>query len=99
MFRWGRSFCNLCGSVVVVDCAIVDMNLAVCLAGNSGGDLDLTKWVHPAGITEWEGVVAGQPRRASLDITNSLRTNWARTHYRTLPFASGEANPFAAGPV
>ena len=59
MFLCGRSFCNLSGSVVVVDCAVIGMNLAVRLAGSTGGDLDLTKWVHPAGITEWEGVVAG----------------------------------------
>ena len=61
MFRCGRSFCNLSDAVavVVVDWAVVGMDLAVHVAGSTGGNLDLTKWVHPAGITEWEGVVEG----------------------------------------
>ena len=65
------------------------MGLAFHVAGNTGGNLDITKWVDPAGITEREGVVAGHRSRASLDITNSLRASRAGTHYRTLRFDRG----------
>ena len=54
------------------------------VAGNTGGHLDITKWVDPAGITEREGVVAGHRSLASLDITNSLRASRAGANYRTL---------------
>ena len=83
-----RGICNLSDTVavVVVDWAAVVMGLAFHVAGNTGGNLDITKWVDPAGITEREGVVAGHRSRASLDITNSLRASRAGTHYRTLRF-------------
>jgi len=62
------------------------VDLAFEFTVDTGGNLDITKWVDPAGITEREGVVAGHRSLASLNITNSLRANRAGTNYRTLGF-------------
>jgi|TARA_B110001454_G_scaffold129010_1_gene120261 hypothetical protein len=69
-----------------MDWAGTVVDLAFKFTVNTGGNLDITKWVDPAGITEREGVVAGHRSLASLNITNSLRANRAGTNYRTLGF-------------